>query len=272
MPVVEANGINIYYQLAGEGEPLVLISGLSYGLWYWHRVVPLLAPHFRVITFDNRGVGQSDAPPGPYTGSMMAADTAGLLDALGIERAHVLGHSMGGYVAQALALEHPQRIDRLVLASTNFGGPNQIPPSAEAMAILTDVSGDPVERFMRGLKISTAPDFAETNEAFVAEWLAYRTENPIEPVAYQAQLAVGLALLAPEGAFDGRLHQITASTLLLMGEHDGVIPPGNAALMAAQIPGSTVMILPDAGHHFTLEIPEATAATITGFLQGGGGR
>jgi pimeloyl-ACP methyl ester carboxylesterase len=271
MPFVEANGINIYYEVEGQGEPLVLITGLSYALWYWHRIVPLLAKQFRVITFDNRGVGQSDAPPGPYTAAMMAADTADLLDALGIERAHVLGHSMGGYVAQALALDYPQRIDRLVLASTNFGGPEQIPPSAEAMAILTDVSSDPAERFRRGLKISTAPDFAGKNQPFIEEWLAYREENPIEPVAYQAQLAVGLALLAPEGAFDGRLHQITAPTLLLAAEHDGVVPPDNAALMAAQIPDSTVVILPGAGHHFALEIPEVTAETITGFLQGGGG-
>ena len=268
MPFVEANGIRLYYETEGKGEPLLLITGIGYPLWYWHRLAPLLAEHFRVITFDNRGVGQSDAPPGPYSAQMMAADTAGLLDALGLKRAHILGHSMGGFIAQALVLDYPQRVDRLILASTNFGGPRQIPPSPEAMAVLTNVTGDPTERFMRGLKVSTAPGFAEQNQDFVREWLEYRLQNPIDPVAYQAQLGVGLGLLAAESAFDGRLAQITAPTLLLWGEHDATVPPANADLIAAQIPNSTVTILPGAGHHLPIEVPQSAAQAIIGFLSG----
>lgn len=266
MPFVEANGIRLYYEATGEGEPLVLITGLSYPLWYWHRLAPLLAERFQVITFDNRGVGQSASPPGPYSAQMMAADTAGLLDALGLDRAHVLGHSMGGFIAQALALDHPQRVNRLILASTNFGGPRHVPPSPEAMAVLTDLSGDPVERFMRGLKVSTAPGFAEANAPFVQHWLEYRAQNPIDPAAYQAQLAVGLGLLAAEAAFDGLLPHIEAPTLLLWGEHDATVPPANAELMSAQIPNSTVTILPGAGHHFPIEVPQEAARAIIDFL------
>lgn len=266
MPDVQANGIKLYYETAGEGEPLVLVTGLSYALWYWRRLAPLLAERFQVITFDNRGVGRSDAPPGPYSAQMMAADTAGLLDALEVERAHVLGHSMGGFIAQALALDYPERVDRLILASTNFGGPRQVPPSPKAMTVLMDVTGDPEERFRRGLTVSTAPGFAEQNPEFIREWLDYRLQNPINPVAYQAQLGVGLGLLAAEAAFDGRLEQITAPTLLLWGEHDETVPPANADLMAAQLPNSTATILPDAGHHFPLEVPEAAARTIIDFL------
>lgn len=266
MPVVSANDINLYYESHGQGEPLVLITGLSYSLWYWHRLVPLLARDFQVITFDNRGIGQSDSPPGPYSAPMMAADTASLLDELGLERAHFLGHSMGGFIAQALALTYPERVERLILASTNFGGPRQIPPSPEAMAILTDVSGDPVERFMRGLKVSTAPGFVEANPEFIGKWLEYRARNPIDPVAYQSQLAVGLGLLTSEAAFDGRLRQITAPALLLWGEHDTTVPPANAELMAAQLPHSQVVILPNAGHHFPIEVPGAAAQMIAGFL------
>src|SRR5512141_244911 len=105
MPKVQANGIELYYETHGEGKPLVLISGLGYSLWQWHKMVPYLAEHFKVITFDNRGVGQSDKPSGPYTAQMLAADTVGLLDALGIDKTIVAGHSMGGFIAQAMALD-----------------------------------------------------------------------------------------------------------------------------------------------------------------------
>ncbi len=207
-------------------------------------------------------------PPGPFSAQMMAADTAGLLDALGLERAHILGHSMGGFIAQALALDHPKRVNRLILASTNFGGPRHLPPSPEALAVLTDLSGDPVARFMRGLKVSTGPGFVEENPDFIQEWLEYRLQNPVNPVAYQAQLAVGLGLLAAEAAFDGRLAQIAAPTLLLWGEHDSTVPPANAGLMAAQLPRSSVTILPGAGHHFPIEVPQAAAQAIIDFLSG----
>jgi 3-oxoadipate enol-lactonase len=109
MPKVKANGIEIYYETTGSGKTLVLISGLGYPLWQWHKMVPYLAKHFQVITLDNRGVGQSDKPAGPYSAQMLAADTAGLLDALGIERAAIMGHSMGGFIAQAIALDFPRK-------------------------------------------------------------------------------------------------------------------------------------------------------------------
>ncbi|HVN17023.1 MAG TPA: alpha/beta hydrolase, partial [Anaerolineales bacterium] len=121
MPKITSNGIGLYYEIHGSGRPLVLISGLGYSLWQWHRMVPLLAKHFQVITFDNRGVGQSDKPAGPYSAQMLAADVVGLLDALHIEKAIIAGHSMGGFIAQALALGFPERVEKLILCSTNFG-------------------------------------------------------------------------------------------------------------------------------------------------------
>src|SRR3990172_3003700 len=108
MPTVKANGINIYYKAAGEGEPLALICGLNYSLWQWRKMIPGLADHYEVIAFDNRGAGKTDKPPGPYSAPMLAADTVGLLDALGINRAIIVGHSMGGFVAQEMALSYPE--------------------------------------------------------------------------------------------------------------------------------------------------------------------
>src|SRR6476661_10653754 len=133
MPKTTANGIELYYEIHGKGKPLVLISGLGYSLWQWRNMVPILAEYFQVITFDNRGVGQSDKPAGPYTAQMLAADMVGLLEALNIEMAIIMGHSMGGFIAQAMALDFPQRLGKLILCSTNFGGPHHIPVTPEAM-------------------------------------------------------------------------------------------------------------------------------------------
>lgn len=267
MATVEANGIHIYYESAGTGHPLLLIPGISYSHWMWHKMVPGLADHFRVIAMDNRGAGQSDSPPGPYSAALLADDAAALLRALDAQPAAVLGHSMGGFVAQALALDHPDAVSHLLLSATNFGGPNHIPITAEAMAVLGDVSGDPLARFKRGLAVSTAPGFAATHPDVIAEWVAYRLGEPIDPGAYQAQLAVGLGLLAAENAFEQRLPAVAAPALILAGAEDRVVPPGNAALLAARLAASTVHIFPDAGHFYPLEIPEEAVGVIVDWLQ-----
>jgi 3-oxoadipate enol-lactonase len=265
MPKATANGIEIYYESHGEGRPLILISGIGYTNWQWHRMVPYLAGHFRVITFDNRGVGQTDKPHGPYSAHMLAADTVGLLDALGIEKAVIMGHSMGGFIAQALVLEFPHKVDKLILGSTNFGGPRHVPVTPEALKVLTDVSSDPLTRFKNGLYISTAPGWAEDHPQMIQEWVEWRAANPIEAIPYQAQLAIGLGLLKEEAAFENQLHRIHVPTLILFGEYDMVVPPANAALLAEKIPDSQVVILPDAGHFFPIEIPEAASQAVLGF-------
>jgi len=267
MPKVKANGIEIYYETNGTGKPLVLISGLGYPLWQWHKMVPYLAEHFQVITFDNRGVGQSDKPVGPYTAQMLAADTVGLLDALGIEQAAIMGHSMGGFIAQAMALDYPEKVSELILCSTNFGGPNHVPITAEAMAVLSDVTSDPLTRFTNGLKVSTAPGWSDAHPKVVKEWVEWRVANPVEPVPYQAQMAVGLALTAEAAAFENKLPKISVPTLILFGAHDKVVPPENAELLRKQIPGSQTAIIPDAGHFFPIEVPEVASQLVIDFLQ-----
>ena len=266
MPKATANGIEIHYETQGHGQPLVLISGLGYTKWEWHRMAPLLAGHFQVITFDNRGVGQTDKPQGPYTAHMLAADTVGLLDELGIDKAIIMGHSMGGFIAQALALEFSHKVDKLILCSTNFGGPHHIPVTPEAMKVLTDVSSDPVTRFRNGLYISTAPGWAEKNPQMIQEWVEWRAANPIEPAPYQAQLAIGLGLLQEAAAFENYLYRIQVPTLILFGEYDMVVPPANAALLAEKIPDSKVVILPNAGHFFPIEVPGAASQAVIDFL------
>ncbi len=266
MPKVHANGIDLYYESTGAGKSLVLIAGLGYSSWMWHKMVPGLAKHFRVITFDNRGVGQSDKPEGPYTAQMLGDDTAELIAALGIHHAAVLGHSMGGFVAQALALNHSEHVSKLILAATNFGGPRQIPVTPKAMKVLTDVSGDPIERLKRGILISCAPGFGDAHPEIIQEWIEFRIKNPILPAPYQAQLAIGLGLASEEASFEQRLKNVRVPTLILFGSEDKVVPPGNADLLAKRIPDSTIRILPNAGHFFPLDSTDAAVEAITKFL------
>jgi pimeloyl-ACP methyl ester carboxylesterase len=267
MPKVQANGIELHYETHGEGKPLVLISGLGYPMWQWHKMVPFLADHFKVITFDNRGVGQTDKPAGAYTAQMLAADTVGLLDALNIEKAIIMGHSMGGFIAQAIALDFPQRVDKLILCSTNFGGPRHVPVTPEAMKVLTDVTSDALTRFKNGLAVSTAPGWSEKNPGMIEEWVEWRVANPIEPGPYQSQLAIGLGLLPEAAAFDAKLPSINIPTLILFGEHDKVVPPANADLLSKQIANSQTIIFPDAGHFFPIEIPEAASYAVIEFAK-----
>ncbi len=258
----QVGDVQIAYKVTGEGHPLVFISGVGYGGWFWHKIVPPLAEHFQVITFDNRGAGESDKPSGPYTTAMMAADTAGLLDALGIRKAFVLGHSLGGFIAQELTLARPDLVERLILASTTYGGPNVIPITPEALEVLTKRDGDPVELVRRGIQVACAPGFAERHPEVVEELIRYRLTNPVPPAQYQAQVMAGATHNA-----ESRISQIACPVLVLFGEHDRVVPPGNAQLLAAKLPSAQVKILPGVGHIFPIEDPQATVEALLEFLR-----
>lgn len=266
MPTICVNDIDLYYELYGDGEPLVLISGLGYGLWQWHKMIPFLAERRQVIAFDNRGAGQTAKPAGPYTAAMLAEDTARLIEEVIGGPAEVMGHSMGGFVAQQLVLSRPDLVSKLILASTNFGGPNAAPVTPEALAVMMDRSGDPADVIRRGVAVATAPGFVEAHPDALAELMNYRFSNPVPPEAYQAQMAIGLGLLSPAAAFDGKLAAIQAPTLILFGAHDNVVPTANAHLLAGQIPNSRVVILPGAGHMFPIEAPAEAAQAVLEFL------
>lgn len=267
MPTTKVNDINIYYEDSGSGEALVLISGLGYPLWQWHKMVPFMSEHFRVITFDNRGVGKTDKPAGSYTAQMLAADTSGLMDALGIEKASILGHSMGGFIAQAMALDFPEKINKLILCSTNFGGPRHVPITAEAWAVLSDVTSDPLTRFKNGLVVSTSPGWAEAHPDMVQTWVDWRIANPLDLVGYQSQMAIGLGLISEEAAFENQLTKVKTPTLVLFGENDKVVPPANADLLVSKLPNARKVILPDAGHFFPIEVPEAASRAVIDFIK-----
>jgi len=267
MPTVKANGIRIAYEIQGAGRPLILIAGVGYGAWFWHKILPGLAEHNQVITFDNRGAGGSDKPAGPYTVSMMAADTAGLMDALGIADASVMGHSLGGFIAQELIVTRPDLVSKLILASTNYGGTKVIPITSEAMDVLTNREGDPLELVRRGIAIACAPRFVKKQMSLVQELINYRFTNPVPVPQYQSQVAAGAGMVAlTDEQIDLRMNAIQVPTLILFGEFDRVVPPGNADLMVSKITNAQSKTLPATGHMFPIEDPDTTVDVIRKFL------
>jgi pimeloyl-ACP methyl ester carboxylesterase len=260
MPTVEANGIQLACEVRGDGPPVLLVTGTGYAASFWEPFVPHLTSAFRVITFDNRGSGGSSKPEGPYSSKQMAADTLGLMDALGLEWAHVVGHSLGGMVAQELALAAPSRVRKLVLAAT-VAGPNGVPMPADALAILTNRQGDPMELFRRGLEVAAARGFAERHPEKVADLLRLRQQVPVPPAAYAAQVAAGMGHDA-----EARLSNLTCPTLVVTGDEDRVIPPGNAELLAQRIPNARVERVPATGHLLFYERPETLARLVKAFL------
>jgi 3-oxoadipate enol-lactonase len=267
MPTIRANGITLAYEQQGDGPDLVLITGVGYGMWFWRYVRPGLARRFRVTTFDNRGAGASAKPAGPYTVDMMANDTAALMDALALRDAAVLGHSLGGYIAQRLIYRRPELVGRLILASVNYGGQKVVPITAEAYEVLTNRQGDPAELLARGLKVAAAPGFGQRRPEIWQELVAYRLTNPVPPAQFSAQVMAGVATAFWSDAdVDRHMSAIRVPTLILFGEHDQVVPPANADLMAAKIAGARVQILPGTGHIFPVEAPAATIEAISGFL------
>jgi pimeloyl-ACP methyl ester carboxylesterase len=187
------NDLQLFYVEQGRGEAVVFIPGLGGDHHLWHHQLPAFAQHFRAIALDPRGAGQSDKPDLPYTIEEMADDVAGLLEALGIERAHVVGASMGGFIAQMFALRHPHRLGRLILCCTSFGGPNVVPMPPESLAVFTQRTGDPATDLRRLWAVSVTERFLREHPEVLEEYVAWRVAHPQPLYAYQRQLAAALA-------------------------------------------------------------------------------
>jgi len=259
MALTVNQGVKIYWDEQGDGEPLLLIMGLGYPSDAWYRTRPVLAEEFRTIAFDNRGVGRTEMPPGPYPIAVMASDAAAVLDAVGVENAHVFGFSMGGMIAQEFALQYPQRVRSLVLGCTAPGGPHAVRADDAATKML----------FARGTM--TKEEAAQAAVPFIYDPSTPRTliDEDIEKrrpwfpsaEAYTAQLQ---GILAWESY--SRLSRITAPTLVIHGEHDRLVPPGNGNLIAENIRGAELVMLKDASHIFTTDQAEAAQSAIFKFL------
>ena len=276
MSIAKVGAIDLYYDEQGSGDPLLLVMGLAADSAAWLFQVPDFARHYRTIVFDNRGVGRSAKPPGPYTIHEMADDTAGLLDVLGIARAHVVGVSMGGMIAQELALRHPDRVRGLVLACTypepdaeverqrqfsmaQFGA--TVAADGEMRIDLTAL--DPMLFFQHLLP-------RVFNQAFIDQ------ELPKLMQLFSGALQYGFsmeAILGQVAAVMGhratdRLHQIKARTLVITGDADLLIPPANSRVLAEHIPNARLVTIPGGSHGFNFETPERFNREVLDFLAG----
>ena len=258
MPFAENQGAKIYWDEQGQGEPVLLIMGLGYTSHMWYRMRPLVAAQYRAVAFDNRGVGRSDVPPGPYPIALMASDAAAVLDAAGINRAHILGVSMGGMIAQEFALLYPQRVRSLILGCTAPGGPSAIRAEAEAIELLKARDLTPEQMAEAAVQFIYDP---ATPRARINEDLAVRRPWFPRPEGYVAQL---LGIFSWEAC--SRLPQIAAPTLVIHGESDRLVPPGNGKLIAERIPGARLVMIAHASHLFITDQPEAALHAILGFL------
>jgi pimeloyl-ACP methyl ester carboxylesterase len=264
MPAARVNDIDITYRITGAGEPLVMIMGITGSKWHWLGFDRRLGEDFLAITFDNRGVGETTAPEAPYTIPRMAEDTMGLLDAIGIDRAHVFGVSMGGMIAQEIALRHPGRVKTLVLGCTHFGGTGQILPPPEVYERAFIIAGKGAEQATRDiLSVNLCRAFMGKRPDVVEELVRYGMEHRMKKHALAGQLAA-----VSEHDTASRLQAITAPTLLLAGDADELIPPQNSIEMAERIPQAQITFLPGVGHMFWVEAPEEAAYQITRFVRG----
>jgi pimeloyl-ACP methyl ester carboxylesterase len=260
----EINGINLHYRVYGEGEPLLLIMGLSGNADWWDpRLLKTLSERFQVATFDNRGAGRSGKPKGPYTIAQMASDTVGLMDYLGWNSADVLGMSMGGMIAQELALDYPERVKRLVLVCTNCGGREQVLASPEVYALLTmPREGLSQEDIVRAsLYLLFPKQFIEENPDKMEEAVASYMAAPIPPECFVSQLNA-----ANTWSCHPRLGGLGHPTLIIHGDQDILIPPENAPVLAGAIPDSRVVLIPGAAHGVTSMYPEEVAREVLDFL------
>ena len=259
MAFVQNRGAKIYWDEQGKGEPVLLIMGLGYSSVMWYRTRPILAARYRTLAFDNRGVGRSDVPAGPYPIALMASDAAAVLDAAEIESAHVFGVSMGGMIAQEFALQYPQRLRSLILGCTSAGGPTAVRAESAATEMLRTR-----EQMSPEQAAEAAVPFiydAATPRNLIDEDLAVR--RPWFP-RREAYLAQWQGILAWEAYT--RLGAIRVPTLVVHGESDRLVPPGNGRIISGRIPDAELVMIPHASHLFFTDQPVEVHDAVLRFL------
>jgi 3-oxoadipate enol-lactonase len=259
MPLAKVNGVNINYMLVGKGEPLILVMGLGAPLSGWKSQLPVFRQHFKVVLFDNRGIGKSDKPEGPYSARMMAEDAVELMKYLNIEKGHVLGVSMGGGIAQEIALNYPERVNKLILASTcalSDGG------SSGGTLAFIEACQSPIRNLMyREVNLALNNELAKTIYVPLV-WFQSRFMSKSDVIGLSGQLEAVKNYDTPHD----RLSSVKCPTLVITGTKDRVVKPSSSDVLARLIPNSKLVKLENGSHMINTEMSKAFNSAVLDFL------
>lgn len=261
MAIISVNGIDLFYDVQGRGAPLLLIAGFSCDSYYWSAVRRWLVKHYQVICFDNRGIGRSSAPNSPYTISQMAADAAALLEYLKIDKVHIAGHSMGGQIAQELALAHPEKVLSLLLLSSWVKGDERFHAVIKTFGDLPQLL-EPQQYLQIVLPWTFTAEFY-ANPELVEQIIQFAVEYPFPPTAH-GLYHQSRAILSSDTS--ERLATIDCPTLVLAGDQDILTPIKFAEQLVQSLPQAELVILESSGHGCLVESPEAVAQAMLNFL------
>jgi 3-oxoadipate enol-lactonase len=260
--VADSDGVWIAWRSHGEGQPVLMIMGFMGSSRAWFRLLPHVAAGHRAIVFDNRGTGESDRPAGLWSIHDLVGDAVAVLDAAGEESAHVIGASMGGMVAQQLALDHPERVRSLTLSATQAARRPGPPPWRMAASLaLRSVLG-PGRTFALVAPMLYSERTRRERTDRLEEDIRVRTDDATPAATGPAQLTAILRHDVRE-----RLSELRMPVLVLHGEEDRLVPPDMARELAARIPGARLVLIPQCGHVITTDAEERVVPEILDFLE-----
>lgn len=267
MPQANVNGVKLYYKTHGQGEALVLIPGLGAGHDSWFRQLPAFKKHFKVITFDPRSIGRSERPERPYGFRYLADDVVGLMDHLGVERAHIFGQSLGGLTAQEVAMDYPDRVLKLVLVSSTAAGGDTNPTNPELMEALGYAEGATEVDFSRldTRKTMNAVIGMSFNKPLYRKAMQFLSRFFVKPEMFDG-LSDQLRAIAGHNTID-RLHLIQARTLVMTGAEDQVVSPRGSEVLAARIPNAKLVMVKGGSHGFNVEMTARFNREVLEFLK-----
>lgn len=262
MPKIKVNDINMYYEVYGEGFPLVMIHGMCANVDLWDpRLINELSKKFKTIVFDNRGTGRTDQPEIEYSIKMFANDTVGLMDALKIQKAHIFGTSMGGMIAQEFVINYTEKVEKLILCATVCGGSRTIAPSPKVLEILFFSENNP---FLdkENIPLLFTEEFVKNNPYIIDQTLQQYLKAPTLAHAYKRQAEAAVKFDAGR-----RIKKINLPTLIIHGKKDFLVPPQNAEILAKRIPEAKLIFFEDSGHDLALQNWKKFAKTAIKFLE-----
>jgi 3-oxoadipate enol-lactonase len=264
VPYAEAHGARIYYETSGDGEPLLIIPGFGANGTLFRKSVPPLSERFRVVILDQRGAGRSDQPAGAYTMELLADDCAAVLDAAGVESAHVFGTSLGGMVALHVGLRHPARVRSLALVCATAGGAQHVQPTAETMTTFMAAGSieDPTEAVRSTYRVHYSDAWAAAHDTELVAYANATRHLRQTPVGREGQAAAAQS----HDVYD-RLGEITAPTLVVHGADDPLVPPENGRILAERIPNARLSLYEGARHVFFVECADRLNAEIAAFAE-----